>query len=438
MSSEYIIELIENKKYKELNNLICSVDEGDIIEFFLGSTKEQREIFLNKTTISLQFMSDLSKDIKYDIIDILGIKKIISGISNINTDDILYILEDLNKDIQNQILNKLPKRKSEIIKTHLKYPENSAGRLYHNEIVSASADDRIGDIIHSLENSQRSYKHFYNVFVLDHKKKVLGYIPISHVLCAKYSQKISDIMNTKIITISTDADAEHVSYIFKKNCLMSAPVINQKGKVLGVITINDVLEIVHDTIHEDMLNISGVSETNISANTIKSVLHRLPWLVVILLSAVVNSIFIDIFDDVLSKTIELVVLMPLNAALAGNIGAQSVTISVGGMSNKELTANNSWEYLIKESKVGIIIGILFGGIAYLTTSITYANQQLTWLFSSYIIFLCFFATTGGTAVPLLIKYLGLDPAVASNVIVTGLTDLLASAFFLGIAAYLFL
>lgn len=438
----------------DLKNLIFSI-ESDNKQACLSIIKDVRpaDIASVLDIVSSECRASLIKIIKNDfdpeilvevneyhqeeVINSLGTKKAANIIGEMETDDAIDVMENLSTSEQQTLLDAMPTKYRNELEEGLSYPEDSAGRLLEKKIVSVPQFWTVDYSLKFLKKSKNLPKDFYYVFVLDAKLAPVGVISLSKLLNADSKALISDIMDSDVKIIHTDMDQEEVAYLFKKYRLLSAPVVDSENKIIGAITLDDIIDVIDEEAQEDILHLGGVSETDLHSNFKDTLKKRFPWLFVNLITAVIASIVIALFEDEITKLASLAVLMPIVASMGGNSGTQTLTISVRAIASKELTSTNAKRILGKEICVGGINGIVFAVITAIASFMFYQNFMLSVIFAVAIIITLLLAGVAGTAIPLILNRFGVDPALASGVFLTTITDVLAFASFLGIAAFIF-
>lgn len=433
--SKQIIHALEENNQTQARELLADQHAADIADLLSVLPHDLREALIEaiKATFDPDILVELDNDIREEIIELLGTHKSAHVISELETDDAVEVLSEMDEENQQELLQAIPKEQREILEESLAYPEDSAGRLVEKNLVAVPEFWSVGETIDYLRNHPNLPEDFYQVFVVDPKHKPIGAATLSRIIRSRRDIKIKDIMETDLKVISTDTDQEEVAFIFRQYGLSSAPVVNEEGRMIGVISIDDVINVVEEEAHEDIMHLGGVSGTDLHSHVGQTVQRRFPWLFINLLTAIAASIIIALFQGAIQKMAALAVLMPIMASMGGNAGTQTLTIIIRALATKELTATNAFRVVGKEAFVGITNGLLFavicGGITYLwlgnpAVSVILALAAITTLFA---------AALAGATIPLILERFGADPAISSSIFLTTVTDMTAFGVFLGLA-----
>jgi len=325
-----------------------------------------------------------------------------------------------------------------MVEEGLAFPEDSAGRLMERDFVAVPAFWSVGETIDFLRESDDLPNDFYDIFVVDPRHKAVGTIALSHVLRSKRPIKIKDIMVSDIVTVPAMMDQEEVAFLFSQQDLVSAPVVDDANRLIGTITVDDVLDVIHEEAEEDIMRLGGVSSDDLYSAAFETGRSRFSWLFVNLLTAIAASIVIGLFEGTIEQIVMLAVLMPIVASMGGNAGTQTMTVAVRALATKELTASNAMRVLGKEALVGVYNGFLFALLIGCVAWYWADSWQIGGVMAIAMIVTLVLAAFSGMAIPLILARTGIDPAIASSVILTTITDVVAFTAFLGLAAWLLL
>ncbi len=436
----FLTSAIETRDQERVRDLISGLHAADISYFITNLEVEQRVFFV--TAISQDFdadiLLDLDPSIKDDVIHMLGAKKSAEAITKLESDDAVHVIEDLKSKEQEKILEAIPEEKREELREGLAHPEDTAGRLMNKNFVAVPENWDVGKTIDFLRKGQDLPDDFYSIFVVNKNFIPVGSVLVSRVIRKNRDVSIKDIMADDLKTINLGMDQEEIAYIFQKYALASAPVVDKLGKMVAMITVDDVVDIISEEAGEDIMKMGGVGEADLHTSYIKTALHRFPWLFINLLTAIAASAVIVQFDESIEKLVALAVLMPIVASMAGNAGMQTLTISVRAIATKELTEINVRRVIRKEVKAALLNGASFGAIVFVASMMFYGDISLSAIFGIAVFFSLLVAVFSGAVIPHILLKMRVDPAASSVVFLTTITDIVAFAVFLGLASFVLL
>ena len=432
-----INKIIISDNKAELNNFIKDLHNADIAEIIQNLDYENRLnfIFKIKSYFDPEILTYLNESIRDEIIESLDIKQLASNARELDVDDAVDVIKDLEESDQEVFLQNIPEIDRKLIKEGLKYPEDSAGRLMQREFVAVNCLWNVGDAIDFLRKNKNSLPDdFYEIYLIDHNNKIVGTVPLGRIMGSKRSILLENIKNKKTRTINVLTDQEEVAYQFTKYAMVSAPVINEKYEIIGSVTVDDVVDVIEEEREEDILKLGGVGQADIYDAVVDTTKSRFSWLLVNLLTAVIASVVIGFFQASIEKVVALAVLMPIVASMGGNAGTQTLTVSVRALATKELTPSNAVKIIMKETFVGGINGIIFAIIIGLLSTYWFSNYLLGSVIAMAMIFNLIIAGMAGILIPLTLHKFNIDPALASGVILTTITDVCGFLSFLGLAS----
>jgi magnesium transporter len=348
------------------------------------------------------------------------------------------VVEDLEDAQREAVLSAMPLVDRAAIESSLGYPEDTAGRLMQREVMAAPVYWTVGDTIDHVRSQQDELPElFFDIYVVDPLNRPVGGIPISWLLRAGREIRLADLMEP-VNEITVDQDQEEVAYIFEKYHLISAPVIDAAGRLVGQITVDDIVNIIQEENREDILRLAGVSDESRAAGVFGVVRSRIPWLIVNLGTAVFASLVIGMFEGELEALVYLAILMPVVASIGGNAGTQALTVAVRSLASRELTSSNLLRIVSREVMVGLFngaaIGALIAGVAW----VWFGMPLLSLTIGLAVLINLVAASLAGTLIPVVLERLDRDPAVASPVFVTWITDSVGFLSFLGLAGLILL
>ncbi|TGN18688.1 magnesium transporter [Leptospira idonii] len=367
-------------------------------------------------------------------LDELSIDEISLTLDFNETDETTYLLSFLTPERRDQVLSKLSKSDSFEIRSQLGFRESSAGRLMSKDFATAKLGDNVRKGIINVRKKAKEIEDIYQIYVTDEDGVLKGFIPLKDLFLTPINTKISKITNYSVYSFHYDTDQEEVAKSFKKYDLVSTAVVDDLGRIIGRITLDDVLEIVEEEASEDILRMAGVSEDErLSTPILQSVKRRIIWLNVNLLTAFLSSTVVAFFEDTISQIVVLATLMPIVAGLGGNAGTQSVTVVIRNIATGDLTFSNWWDAVRKEFTIGCLNGLVLGSITGTMIFLVKGNPVLGLVVGAAMLVNMLVASLTGSLVPILLKAVRIDPAIASSIFVTAMTDVCGFFFFLGLA-----
>ncbi len=427
--SARLLEIIESLHY---------ADVADLLER-LSPDNRRSLVEIIRGEFNPEILSELDDTVRDEVIDILGVDKVAAAVADLETDDAVEVIEELEEDERRHVLQSIPADDRTLIEESLSHPEDSAGRLMMRELVTVPSFWTVGETIdfmrHNAEQEDNSLPDvFYNIFVVDPSHRPLGAVPLSRLLQTRRPVRVSEIMEPDIKLIPASTDQEEIAFLFRQRDLVSAAVIDDGGRLVGAITIDDVVDVIDEEHEEDIMRMGGVREDDLYEAAIDTTRSRFMWLLVNLVTAVLASFVIGLFEGTIDQMVALAVLMPVVASMGGNAGTQTMTVAVRALAMKELTPTNAIRVIGKEVLVGGFNGILFAILTGMIAWLWFGNIALGTVIAMAMIVNMIVAGLAGTTIPLMLERIGVDPAVASSVILTTITDVVGFAAFLGLAA----
>lgn len=419
-----------------VESLIEPLHPADVADLIEHLEPDQLRLFLDITRHALEpeTISHLDESFRDEVVDQMAPSELARVVTELDTDDAVDLLEDLDDATQRQVLDNLSAADRVYIEQGLTYPEDSAGRLMQRELVAVPAKWSVGETIDYLRAAADLPDDFYDLFVLDDTQKPLGSVPLSRVLRSARDTRLDAIMDEELRLVPADTDQEAVAYLFRQYGLMSAPVVDAGGRLIGVITVDDVVRVIDEEAEEDLLNIVGVGDTDFHAPAYVTAFQRVRWLVVTLINTLIAAFVISRFEDTIGQYPALAVLMPITAAMGGNAGVQVITVTVRALATREITPSSRvGRIIIKELLVGLMNAVVFAIILGALGGFWFGNLGLGIVLGSAMVFNMVWAGFAGTAIPIVMEKLGLDPAIGAGPFLTTTTDCLGFFAFLGLA-----
>ncbi|MBI1366492.1 MAG: magnesium transporter [Alphaproteobacteria bacterium] len=441
------IEAGDGERAATLCDELHPADLADLLGL-LSEDDREKLIGLLGGGLPPEVLAELDPDIRESVVLAMRPEKVAEAVADLDTDDAAFVLEDLDEEKRAQILAEVPVTDRLALHAALDYEEETAGRLMQREFFAAPSYWTVGQIIDRLRSSEDLPDRFYEVFVVDPSFKPIGGVPLSTLLKNPRDVRVESLMSdNELRPIPVTMDQEEVAYLFEQYNLISAPVVDESGRLVGMITVDDVVEIVHEETHEDMLALGGVeADTGLSDTVIETVRSRFTWLAVNLGTAILASLVISLFDATIAKVVALAVLMPIVASMGGNAGTQTLTVAVRSLATKDLTAANAMRIIWRETIVGGLNGFLFAIIMGVLAAVWYeamtgdttTSVKIGFVAGAAMIINLLAAGVAGILVPLGLQRAGADPAVSSAVFVTTVTDVVGFFSFLGLATIVLL
>ena len=435
-SVELISTYLENYQNSKIFAYLKEMHNADIAELIQNLDPVLRLSLINiiSNKFDPEILTYLNDSLRDEIVETLDIKQLANNAKKLDIDDAVDLVEDLEKEDQNTFLENLEKEERTLIEEGLNYPEDSAGRLMQRQFVALDLHWNVGQAIDYLRSNKKELPDdFYDIFLINSNKKVIGVVPLGRLMGSKRDIDLQKIKNKETRLIDVNTDQEEVAYLFSKYGLVSAAVIDENEKIIGSITVDDVVEVIEEEREEDILKLGGVGHTDIYNAVIDTTKSRFSWLLVNLLTAVVASIVIGFFEASIEKVVALAILMPIVASMGGNAGTQTLTVAVRALAVKELTTSNALKIIIKETFIGGINGIIFAIIISLVSMYWFQDLMLGVIIGLAMVLNLIVAGFAGTIIPLTLDRLKIDPALASGVILTTITDVFGFLSFLGLA-----
>lgn len=426
--------LKENKLY-EIRNSLRDTHPSDIAELInLCEGEDRVKIISLIDGIDHEVLPFLDSEAKQELITLIGSQNSADAISKLENDDAIQFIEDLPEQSLDAILHNLEDEKREFFEEVLQFPEDSAGRLMNKNYVTVRREVNVGDVIDLLREKEDLPQDFYTIFIIDANNKPTDYVPLSRIIRNKREIEIADIMQPVSHHIRFDLDQEEAANIFQKYGLISAPIVDANDSMIGVITMDDIADVIVEEYDDDLMKLSGFqNHENALESSISKFLNRCPWLFVNLISSIVASLVISVFETDIEKLVALAVLMPIIASMSGNVGSQTLTVAVRALATNELINSNIAKVFRKEVYANILSSSSMGLILAIVSYLLYHNISLTFLIFLSIVITFLFASVIGLFAPYIMNKINIDPAISSSAIVYAVTDISSFFVFLGMA-----
>jgi len=433
-------EKIENGNINFINQTLKDLHEADVANLIENLNPETRIklIELESFNINPEIFIELNESIQGEVLQLLSIDSVIKIIKRLESDNAIKILENLEKDTKVKVLDKLPPKDKFLLEEGLSFPEDSAARIMQREFTAVPSNWTVGQTIDYLREDKDLPAEFLEIFIVDNDFKPIGTVPSSRVLRASRDSKMNSIMIEMPVLISANMDKEEVGHTFENYNLVSAGVVNKNNKLVGMITADDVVTVVQEEAEEDVLRLAGVGDEEITDSVMLKTKRRFNWLLLNLFTALLATWVISNFGASIEQMVALAFLMPIVASMGGNAGMQTLAVTIRAIATKELSKTNFNRVVGKEFLIGILNGIIFAIITAVIVQLWFKQINLSLLIGVSMILNMIVAGLFGILVPVSLKKLNVDPALASSVFVTTITDVIGFLSFLGLGSYYFL
>ena len=415
-----------------------AADLADLIGLIGPEERTALVTTLGKDVLTPEVLSELDEDVRDEVLAHLEPQAIAEAVQALDTDDAVYLLEDLDEAQMRAVLARIPESDRAALELPLHYPENSAGRLMQREMVAVPPFWTVGQTIDYLRETEELPSEFFEIFVVDPAFALLGSVQTSRLVRTKRPVLIGDIMDAEPTAVPASMDQEEVAYLFEQYHLVSAPVVDDAKRLVGMITVDDIVDVIQEEMTEDILALGGVRDAETMTSTvIDTTRARFSWLFINLLTAMLASIVIGFFDATIEQVVALAVLMPIVASMGGNAGTQTLTVAVRALATRELTPANALRIVYRETLVGSLNGIIFAILMGLVAVLWFKSPAIAVIIGLAMIINLLAAGLAGILIPLGLHRMGVDPAVSSVVFLTTVTDVVGFSTFLGLAAWYF-
>lgn len=433
----YAVETaLDRSDTDRLRALTANLHEADLADLLEYLHQEERAALIEAlgSEFSVGTLSELEEAVRDQVLEALPSAQVAEAVRELESDDAVYLLEDLDERAQSDILAKLPEIERVALERSLHYPEDSAGRLMQTEFIAVPPFWSVGQTIDYMREEDDLPNSFSELFVVDPAYHVVGTVPLNILLRTKRPILIEEITNEDVNLISVNEDQEEVARDFERYDLISAPVVDENGRMVGVITVDDIVDVIQEEAEEDIHRLGGVGDESITDTVLRTTRNRFVWLLVNLGTAILASVVIGQFGATIEQKVALAILMPIVASMGGNAGTQTMTVAVRALATRDLGAANAGRIISREMLVGLINGLLFaaimGGVAYLW----FGSDGLGFVIAVAMVINMLVAGLAGILIPLGLDAMDIDPAIASSVFVTTVTDVIGFFAFLGLAA----
>jgi magnesium transporter len=430
-----VTEALEAGEVVKVRDLVGDMDGPDLADLIELLDPDHRVGLIQALGADFDYevLTEVDEKVRDQLAEAIPNDVLAKAVTELDTDDAAYLLSSLEEEDQKEILDQLPQGERAALQRNLLYPEETAGRLMQADFVAVPPFWTVGQVIDFARDTEDLPETFSEIFVVDPSFHLLGSVDISRLLRAKRDVRIDTLMDTERHMILATADQEEVARQFERYGLMAAPVVDQDERLVGVVTVDDVVEVIEQEAEEDAKLLAGVGDERLSDSVRQVAPQRFVWLLVNVLMTMISAGIIDLFGASIQQMVALAVLMPIIASMGGNAGTQTMTVTVRALATKELNKLNTMRVAAREATVGLINGLLFAILLSVLAIAWFGITDLGVVIAVAIIINLLVAAVAGMLVPLALQRMGFDPAVSSTVFVTTITDAVGFLAFLGLA-----
>lgn len=444
ISDELVAEIrehIEAGYRDEVARYLHDLSAADIADLLEKLPEELRHGVMRRHAglIPANAYAELDPRVRESVLSDLSAEEVANILSEQDSDDALDMIITLDEDFQHRIIRQLSARTRVAVEQGLSFPEESAGRLMQREFIAIPQFWTVGKTIDYLRAAADELPgEFFDIFVITPTYHVVGEVPLNRLVRAQRETKLENLADSITHPIPAEMDQEEVALIFKREGLSSAPVVDQYKRLIGVITIDDIVDVIDEEAQEDLLRLAGVGDDDLYSAVMTTTRSRFRWLFINLFTAIAASVVISFFDATIDQIVALAILMPIVASMGGNAGTQALTVAVRALAAKEVSSANRWRLIWKEVLVGTLNGIAFALIAGVMAGLWFGDPILGVVIGIAMIATLVVAGLAGAGIPIVLERIGSDPAVSSTVVLTTVTDIVGFFAFLGLAAIIML
>jgi len=430
-----VLDRLDEGDDEGVRTLVSPLHPADIADLFELVPAETRRPLAAAISGMLDgdVLSEMNEWVREELIDALAPHEVAEIATQLDTDDAVSIIEELDEDEQRAVLRAMEPDDRAAIEEALSYPEESAGRLMQRDLIAVPEHWTVGDVLDYLRSNEDLTTDFWEIFVVDQRHHPVGTCQLSWILRTPRAISVSDVMRREQTLIPVEMDQEEVALRFQKYALISAAVVDQAGRLVGMITVDDVVHIIQEEAGEDILKLSGAGDGDINEPIRDSYKARVRWLLANLLTALVASTIIGIFEGTIARMVALATLMPIVAGVGGNAGTQTMAVTVRAIATNQLTQSNTMRAIVREIRIALLNGATVAAVIGVGVALVFANTSLGMVIAAAMLTNIVVAGLAGVLVPVALDRMDVDPAVSSSIFVTMTTDSMGFLAFLGLA-----
>lgn len=434
-----IKEALQQGKKQRIRKLVKNLHVSEIAEIihFLDHYSREKFILAHNREIDPEVLAFLDEHIVSDVLALLKPEQVAHAITELDTGDAVGLLEELDEESKEAALNQIPAEERALLEKGLNYPESSAGRMMQTDVPCVPNFWNVQEALHYVSTTDELPDVYYELYVVDPRHHPIGSISLTQLLRLPKDKPLTDIMRSDIKILNVNMDREEVARLFDQYGLVSAPVIDDNNIVVGMLTVDNIVDIISEEAQEDLLNLAGVRESDFYSGPFETTYRRIPWLLITMMNVLISVFVLSQFESLINKVTALAFFLPVSAAMAGNSGLQVVTVIVRALSTRELRKENQNRIILKELTVASLNGVFFAAIFGVFAGYLNHNMKIGLVVGGALIFNMLVAGVAGTLLPITIRKMDLDPAIGAGPMLTIMTDVLGYFIYLSLASLIF-
>jgi magnesium transporter len=435
-----ILDAVDAERPNQVRGLVRPLHPADVADLLsrLDAARRKAVIEAIRARFDPEILPYLDETVREDVYEVMGTRDFAAALAELDSDDAVDLMTDLDEEDRRRLLEAVPAAERVVLEQGLTSPEYSAGRLMQREVVAVPRHWTVGQTIDFMRTEAELPENFQEIYVVSAGNHLDGVVLLPRLLRSKRPIRVTDIMTTEPRSVPPTTDQEEVAQMFRRYGLVSTPVIDAEGRLLGRITVDDIVDVIDEEAEDDLLKMGGVSEADIASGLLKTARLRITWLSFNLITGLVTATVIGLFEGSIAQVVALAILAPIVASMGGNAGTQTLTVTVRALAMREINRTNALRVVSKEMALGVINGIVLGSIVGLVAWAWFGRPELGAVIGLAIVANLVVAGFVGMCIPLTLQRLGIDPAVASGVFLTAVTDSIGFFAFLGLATWLIL
>lgn len=432
-----MIKHIKDTDRKELQSILDELHPYDIAKLYKELSRPNRFKFLLLFTVEqlAKLIAELETKDQVEILNHLGVEQSLKVMDLMEHDDLVQLLNALDADNIEHFLSRMKDEESQAVQSLMRYPSETAGRIMTNRYVWVPAHYTVQDVVQKLRTFAEISETINYLYVVDEDKRIIGVVSYRDLILAHAEDHVANLMNSRVISVPVTMDQEEVARVIERYDLLAVPVVEQNNVLVGIITVDDIVDIVISEANEDIEKLSaGGKAIDFDTKAWTAAIRRLPWLILLLFIGLLSGSIISRFEDTLAQVVALAFFMPMIAGMTGNTGTQSLAVVVRGLITRELDKRTVFRLIFRELGVGVIIGVTCGILIAFTAYIWQGNAILGLVVGCSLLATLIIGTLAGTIIPLILYKFKVDPAVASGPLITTINDILSLSIYFGIAS----